>query len=487
MFSETNNSCNDILNMECESGYSLYFPCIKTTTRGENVCFDFYIVDNAERQEVDLREVDDITLNIYGRYNCNLGSYSYPENIKSLQIEKYSEDLNDIDFSKIIINEVKLYIDIVDENHSLIESHLFNETIVLDIDIEGYIGYFLEGSNNNCILDLKGYDTDTYMFLGWNIEENDGVCDLENIYDFLINDRNLIYNVSEDLIIRAVYQKRREYTVQMDEDNFNSTFVVDYKGQSIKLINNSDYIKVLEGHDIKISCVPNSIMPYKFIKWEDGYDNPYRLLNVGGEEMNIMLKAQCELDDENKIFTDDIDVSELNNFKTIYPIIRDIIHIDDYYMDNIHINNCEVDVLNNIPYIKILSDGYIQMDNIYEVGNMKLTLNYFGGDCRLFIENREIPSSIVDKSEFLFEFAGETIILRGDNCCIFGFKICKEFIYDRGKCSLCLSSEETLKLQPGDLNIEGGVIVNGNPYGIQSVKFAKVTNIAPLIIKNNNI
>jgi hypothetical protein len=44
-----------------------------------------------------------------------------------------------------------------------------------------------------------------------------------------------------------------------------------------------------------------------------------------------------------------------------------------------------------------------------------------------------------------------------------------------------------LKLQPGDLNIEGGVIVNGNPYGIQSVKFAKVTNIAPLIIKNNNI
>ena len=114
-------------------------------------------------------------------------------------------------------------------------------------------------------------------------------------------------------------------------------------------------------------------------------------------------------------------------------------------------------------------------------------MNYFGGDCRLFIENREIPSSIVDRSEFLFEITGESIILRGDNCCIFGFKIYKEVIYDRGKCSLCLSSEETLKLQPGDLNIEGGVIVNENPYGIPSVKFAKVTNIAPLIIKNNSI
>ena len=101
------NNCS--VNNECESGYSLYFPCIKSITRGENACFDFYIVDNTTKEEVDLREIDDITINLSGRYNCNLGSYSYPENIKSLQVEKFSEIVYDVNFSDII-NNVKLYI-----------------------------------------------------------------------------------------------------------------------------------------------------------------------------------------------------------------------------------------------------------------------------------------------------------------------------------------------------------------------------------------
>ena len=106
------NTCS--VNNECESGYSLYFPCVGTLTRGENACFDFYIVDNATKKEVDLREVDDITLNMSGRYNCSFGSFSYPENIKSLQVEKFSELVYGVDFSDII-NHVKLYIDVVDE------------------------------------------------------------------------------------------------------------------------------------------------------------------------------------------------------------------------------------------------------------------------------------------------------------------------------------------------------------------------------------
>ena len=72
-----NNTCS--VNNDCDTGYSLYFPCVGTLTRGEKSCFDFYIVDNATKEEVDLREVDDITLNVSGRYNCNFGSFSYPE------------------------------------------------------------------------------------------------------------------------------------------------------------------------------------------------------------------------------------------------------------------------------------------------------------------------------------------------------------------------------------------------------------------------
>ena len=479
------NTCS--VNNECESGYSLYFPCVGTLTRGENACFDFYIVDNTTKKEVDLREVDDITLNMSGRYNCSFGSFSYPENIKSLQVEKFSELVYGVDFSDII-NNVKLYIDVVDENHQLLDSHLFNENLVLDIAIEGAVGYFLNGSDTDGILNLMGYDTKSYMFLGWNIDESDSECDLENIYDYLIKSRNLLYNVSDDLIIRAVYQKRRKYTIQMDEDNFNSSFIVEYMGEKI-VIRENETVEVLEGHDVKVSCIPNDVKPYRFVKWDDGYKNPYRVIAVGGDELNITLKAQCTLNENIDLenYGDNINASTLNNFKTIYPEIKDSIFIEEFYIDNLYINNCEIDVLNDVPYIKIINDGYIQISNINKKGNLKLSLNSIGGDCRFFIDNYEVLPSAIERNEFSFEFTGGIMTLVGNGSCIFGMKINKEVIYERGKCMFCLTSDDTLKLHPGDLTVDGGVIVNGNPYGISPVKFARVTDITPLIIKNNTI
>ena len=116
----------------------------------------------------------------------------------------------------------------------------------MDIAIEGAVGYFLNSSNMDGIFNLTGYDTKSYMFLGWNIDESDSECDLENIYNFLIKSRNLLYNVSDDLVIRAVYQKRREYTIQMDVDNFNSSFIVEYMGEKIAIRENETVV-VLEG------------------------------------------------------------------------------------------------------------------------------------------------------------------------------------------------------------------------------------------------
>lgn len=475
------NNCG--VNNECEFGYSLYFPCIKTITRGENACFDFYILDNATKEEVDLREVDDITLNLSGIYNCNFGSFSYPENIKSLQVENFSNLIYDVDFSNII-NRVKLYIDIVDENHNLIESNLFDENLLLDIAIEGNIGYFLKGSDQYGILNLNGYDTYTYMFLGWNIDENDGVCDSENIYDFLIKNKNLTYNIDDDCIIRAVYQIRRGFTINVTEDNPNSSFIVEYMGNRTEL-REGEQITALEGHDIKVSCIPTDIKPYKFVKWEDGHKNPYRVFNVSGE---ISLKAYCSLNVEDYIeYNDNIDASTLNNFNKIYPYIKDSIFVDSYFIDNIYINKCEIDILNETPYIKIIDGGYIQIDNIYDRGNLKLSLNNTGGDCRLFIDNYEfhyeVMSSSIEKNEFIFEYAGVIMTITGNNSCIFGLSINKENIIQKGKCSLCLSSDDTLKLHPGELVVDGGVIINGNPYGVPQVNFAKVSNITPLIIK----
>jgi hypothetical protein len=92
-------------------------------------------------------------------------------------------------------------------------------------------------------------------------------------------------------------------------------------------------------------------------------------------------------------------------------------------------------------------------------------------------------SSSIEKNEFIFEYTGGIMTIKGNNSCVFGLTINKEVIYQKGKCILCLNSDETLKLHPGDLVADGGVIVNGNPYGISQVKFAKVTNTTPLIIK----
>lgn len=475
------NSCS--VNNECETGYSLYFPCINSITRGENSCSEFYIVDNATKQEVDLREIDDITLNMSGRYNCSFGSYSYPENIKSLQVERFSEILYDIDFSNII-NRVSLYIDIVDENHNLIESFAYNENLVLDIAIEGAIGYFLTNSSKDGILNLKGYDTYTYMFLGWNIDESDGECGLESVYDYLIEDRKLVYTVADDCIIRAVYQKRRDYTIRMADDNYNSSFVVDYMGKTTT-VREGDYITALEGHEIKVSCIPNGVRPYKFVKWEDGNNNPYRVFIVEGDDLTVALKAHCSLNVEEDYieYGDNIDASTLNNFKNIYPEIKDSIFVEKYHIDNIYINNCEIDVLNDDPYIKIVNGGDIQIINIDVSGNIKCSLNNVGGDCKIFIDNYEVLPSAIDKNEFIFEFGGGIIKILGVDSCVFGITIGKEVIYDKGKCMLCLSSEDTLKLHPGDLIVDGGVVVNGNPYGISPVKFATVTNITPLVVK----
>ena len=474
-----NNSCS--VNNECESGYSLYFPCVKTITRGENVCIDFYIVDNTTREEVDLREVDDITLNISGRYKCNFGSFSYPENIKSSQIEKFSETIYNITFLDII-NNIKLYIDIVDENHKLIESFLFNKNLILDIAIDGNIGYFINCSEQYGLLNLTGFDTKEYIFLGWDIDGYYEECDTVNMYDFLIKKNNLSFFVTDDSTIRIVYQKRREYTIVMDSENYNSSFVVEYMGEKT-VLKKYESVTVLEGHDIKVSCIPYDIKPYKFVEWEDGYKNPYRVINIGGDNLTISLKAYCELSNNNVNYEDNINASSLNNFKHIYPNIIDSIFVDNFFIDNIHIFNCEIDILNDIPYIKIVNDGYIQIKDIDYIGNLKLLIDNKGGDCKLFVGNYNVQSLFSEKNEFIFDFNGEIITLKGEDSCVFGLSLYKEIIYDKGKCMICFNSNESLNFHPGELIAEGGVIINGNPYGLSPIKIGTVNNISPLIIK----
>ena len=80
----------------------------------------------------------------------------------------------------------------------------------------------------------------------------------------------------------------------MSDDNYNSSFIVEYMGKKTE-IREGDFITVLEGHDIKVSCVPNDARPYKFVKWDDGHKNPHRVLNIVGDDLRVLLKAHCSL------------------------------------------------------------------------------------------------------------------------------------------------------------------------------------------------
>lgn len=497
MFSDTNtNSCSDILNRVCETGYSLYFPCIKNVTRGENTCFDFYVVDNVEREEIDLRDVDDITLNMSGRYNCNFGSYSYPDNIEYVQHEDFSEKLYDTDLSDIIIHNVDMYIDEVDEYYNVTRSFFLGEEN-FRLCIDGVVGKFLEGSEKYGVLDLVANDTSNHIFLGWYVEENDE-CESGNKYDRLIKSNRLTFNVTDDFVIRAVYRKRKIYDIKISPDNVNSNFAVEYMNTTTKLTSDRQYVKVLEGHDVKLRCLPheiytsdNQLKPCKFVKWDDGFESPYRILKVGGDNNVIYLKAYCSPDEvENIKYIDDIKL--LNNFFTTRPEKRDIFRTKDgIIFDNLFLYNCDIvpNEGNGVTYIVLSNeDNYLQIVNINDVGRMTIIVNVdysmSSGIPKVFLGNDEILHSDLG---FVFDYNGESLVIRGGSggrIFITSLYILKEVIYDKGKCRFCLNSDETLKLQPGEITVDGGVVVNENPYGISPVKIANVTTVTPLKINN---
>ena len=489
MFSDTNtNSCSDILNRVCESGYSLYFPCIKNVTRGENTCFEFYVVDNVEKQEMDLRDVNDITLNMSGRYNCSFIEY--------VQREDFSEMLYKTNISDIIeLKTVKLYVDLLDEKGNLEISFLYNTDyhsfIETEMSITGIVGEFIKDSDKYGVLDLTANDTYHYMCLGWCVVEKDK-CEMDkNIYDNLIVSNRLIFDIDDDYEIHVVYKARRIYQIKKSVENLDSYFIVENSGEMKYLYDVEDYINVFEGYDIKISCIPdlirtpdNILKPLKFIKWDDGFDSPYRILKVGGDSNVIALKAYCSPDEvENIEYIDDINPNLFNNFFITRPEIRDPFRIEDgIIFDNLFLYNCEItrtEEGNGETSIFLnKEESYLQIVNINDVGRMTIIINGEGDISKVFLGNDEILHSDLG---FVFDYNGESLVIRG-RMYITSLYILKEVIYDKGKCRFCLNSDETMKLQPGEIIVDGGVVVNENPYGISPVKIANVTTITPLKI-----
>ena len=351
----------------CADGYALYFPCLKDVTKGQDVCFDFYVADYAGRNEynlaltsdldslpdtgkelADLRDVDAISLNLIGVFNCPYGTYSYPDNISSLQTEEYPVIYtNDFGSRKLChLQVIKIDIDGADS----------------DDQYDSQEGDYYSGTS----VTISAYDTPTHIFEGWALfDTDDEDCPDSTIYDDIISTENIYtFTIENDINIFAIYRPRKVYTIIVDSDNKTSHFIVNYDDIDNDIHNKKDEIfndgfnsveNVLEGYHFTAKCIPNvSVISnnpnhkkttYEFVKWSDGNTSRCRLFIAGGDDEIIKLKAKCvgpvpyfEYEDETILYNDEFDEDGIHIDTAFLNV-----NITDYYGDEYTVSSYDVD------------------------------------------------------------------------------------------------------------------------------------------------
>ena len=489
-------------NNNCIDGYSLYFPCIKTITRGQNVCFDFFIGDNENQDELDMRDLDDFTLTLSGVFGCPYKTYTYPEDIKSLQTEKYKEILFE-DFNEYPSNTCELKIEYIEGNFKPVE----------EPNVLGEYGKFLTGSE----IKLIGDDTPTHIFVGWGVPNNveiDVNCDefygdeYESAYETLVStDKEYTFKLKEDMTVYAIYRKRKEYEIKISFDNRHSHFEIYYLGKITYLSDKErDSVKVKEGYHFKAVCIPNENFLqngdfyYVFDKWADGH--PFQAREMIADESNplfdkdkIMLLASCftsnhEINIINKVdeiednfITQKAVMHELKNdieFKKFMPT-ENVIEADKmsirYKSDNGfalmeaggYFKTNLIDVEEGISVkVKIDSTDNLKKSIIaIEVNGEKITY--------------EIEPGLIMEYECLFRHCNYSHVNVSNDgeepIYIDSITVYEEVIEDKGRAELCLSSEDTALMHAGVLNASGAISVGGRVFGINQTLMGNINNL----------
>ena len=480
----------------CADGYALYFPCLKDVTKGQDVCFDFYVADYAGRNEynlaltsdldslpdtgkelADLRDVDAISLNLIGVFNCPYGTYSYPDYISSLQTEEYPVIYtNDFGSRKLChLQVIKIDIDGAgsDDQYDSQEGDYYSGTSVT----------------------ISAYDTPTHIFEGWALfDTDDEDCPDSTIYDDIISTENIYtFTIENDINIFAIYRPRKVYTIIVDPDNEFSYFIVNYKNTDYPLRNKKkeifndgfDSVEVLEGYHFVAKCIPSADfinnpnpITYEFVKWSDGNTSRCRLFVAGGDDETIKLKAECagrpvpyfEYEDETILYNDEFDEVGIH-------IDTKFSDITDYYGDEYTVSSYDVD------HKFIDGKGYLYFNNKSTLVNNRSTLvlssfNIEDGvkinihaksddSCNITVDvngkykKHSISNSEFKDYEFYFSKSNKSVIkISSDGKCLIDLlEICREEIIDKGKARLCLSSEVTSKLPSGPLSVNGAIAV----------------------------
>lgn len=520
----------------CAEGYALYFPCLKDVTKGQDVCFDFYVADYVGRNELtsdldslpdtgkelaDLRNVDAISLNLIGVFNCPYGTYSYPDNISSLQTEEYPVIYtNDFGNRKLCHLQV-IKIDICDDSDSDGQ---------YDSDAQYY---YTEKSDyySGTSVTISAYNTPTHIFEGWVLfNSDDEDCPDSTIYGDIISEKNTYtFTIENDINIYAIYRPRKVYTIIVDPDNESSYFIVNYKNTDYPLRNKKkeifndgfDSVEILEGYHFVAKCIPsadviNNSNPttYEFVKWSDGNTSRCRLFDTGddktiklGDDETIKLKAECVgpvpyfvYKDETILYNDEFDEVGIH-------IDTEFSDITDYYGDEYTVLSDDVDhkFINGKGYLYFNNKSTLVLSSFNIEDGVKINIHAKSDDsCNITVDvngyslTKTISNSEFKDYEFYFSKSNKSVIkISSDGKCLIDLlEICREEIIDKGKARFCLSSEVTSKLPSGLLSVNGAIAVgelgvdeNGelivnNPqaYGLATTQIGAINRLPKITI-----
>ena len=515
----------------CVEGYALYFPCLKEITKGQDACFEFYVADYAGRNEyllnqaagnglddgtgngdgtgdngsgkelADLRDVDAISLNLLGAFNCPYGTFSYPDDISSLQTEDYPVVYTD-DFGDRTLCHLSVFMLDVENQ---------------DSDIPSAESDFYSGTE----VEVAAYDTYEKIFIGWALMSvDDDECPDETIYDNIITKDNIYrFTINEDMILLALYRPRKVYTVIVDPNNKFCHFNVNYDHTKHYISNRIEDIfddghnsvkDVLEGYHMAVCCVPSvdkrddsdpdNDFSYTFIQWEDGNTSRCRLFKIGTDTVKfetgniIKLRAKCdgpfpyeELEDEDIFYKDIFDEEGIHINTPFTNVNRYPFEGDKYTISSNEVYQQYIDEIGYLYFNNgtlVLTSAGIEDGikvNIYAKADeyCELTVTVNGSSATFPISTEEFK-----KYEVLFRKCDKSDIeIKAEGTCLVDtIEVCKEEIIDKGKAMLCLDAETTANLPSGPLSVNGAIMVNGQSYGLATTQIGSVNKLPKITI-----
>lgn len=503
MLGATGSGCGD---KPCPQGYSLYFPCLKNITRGEDACFEFYVVDNAMKDVVDLREVEALTISLTGNFGCPLGTYTYPgENsyIKPLQTQTYKH--------------------VVDEN--FVRREVYTLTAVSidegfgempESNMAGTVGLFYEGGT----VRLEAFDTRSYIFVGWSDLDSEMEDECDDM--FVTNDRVISFEIHKDTNLAAIYRRRRSFRIHTVEDRAFYKYRTTDGADAVL----HDGLVVEEGRHLLVRAMPKNNLVFS------GWDGSGLGNSVHTDTDNIVMEVEAGSDivlDISAAPLDGGDFSELNfmnhTFDGLVSLFGMDVH-DDTYVEHTVTENTLSDALvysgDDISdaFGVCVPSGHGRLHKYHAGANCLLKFGDTDGDGWLDIPNPGISDTTVvevfcakydkdsgcsisvsldgiesqneelsDGLQRVFFTFGETgfetmrISSIGEifpvettgQCLVDRFVISDIVVVDKGKAALCLPGSVTAGFHRGKITVTGAVMIGGKTYGLPCTMAGTVT------------